>query len=90
MIKELNQNYLISNNNIKKLEINKKTENDEEKVNKNFVRKRSKSKHISRHTSLHNYHFDFEKGLKLKRPKDNKSKLFQSVLFPKKKFPFRS
>ena len=84
MIKELNQNYLISNNNIKKLEINKKTENDEEKVNKNFVRKRSKSKHISRHTSLHNYHFDFEKGLKLKRPKDNKSKLFQSVLFPKK------
>ena len=84
MIKELNQNYLISNNNIKKLEINKKTENDEEKVNKNFVRKRSKSKHINRKTSLHNYHFDFDKGLKLKRPKDSKSKLFQSVLFTKK------
>ena len=84
MIKEINQNYLKNNNNIQKLEINKKSENDEEKVNKNFVRKRSKSKHISRHTSLHNYHFDFDKGLKLKRPKDSKSKLFQSVLFTKK------
>ena len=84
MIKEINQNYLINNNNIKKLEITKKSENDEEKVNKNFVRKRSKSKHINRKTSLHNYHFDFDKDLKLKKPKDNKSKLFQSVLFPKK------
>jgi hypothetical protein len=84
MIKEINQNYLLNNNNIKKLEITKKSENDEEKVNKNFVRKRSKSKHINRKTSLHNYHFDFDKDLKLKKPKDNKSKLFQSVLFPKK------
>ena len=84
MIKEINQNYLINNNNIQKLEINKKSENDEEKENKSFVRKRSKSKHINRKASLHNYHFDFDKGLKLKRPKDSKSKLFQSVLFPKK------
>jgi hypothetical protein len=84
MIKEINQNYLLNNNNIKKLEITKKSENDEEKVNKNFVRKRSKSKHINRKSSLHNYHFDFDKDLKLKKPKDNKSKLFQSVLFPKK------
>ena len=83
MIKELNQKYLISNKNIQKLEINKQSENDIEKVNKNFNRKRSKSKHITRNTSLHNYHFDFEKGLKLKKPKDSKSKLYQSVLFSK-------
>lgn len=84
MIKEINQKFLISNKNIPKLEINKKADDDEEKVNKNFNRKRSKSKHISRKTSLHNYHFDFEKGLKLKKPNNNKSKLYQSVLFPKK------
>ena len=83
MIKEINQKYLISNKNIKKLEINKQSENDIEKVNKNFHRKRSKSKHITRKTSLNNYHFDFEKGLKLKRPKDSKNKLYQTFLFSK-------
>lgn len=84
MIKELNQKYLISNKNIEMLEINKKSENDEEKINKNYARKRSKSKHITRNTSLHNFHFDVDKGLKLKRPKESKSKLFQSVLFSQK------
>ena len=94
MDKKNTQNFLLSSNNIEKIEPNKKSSNNDDSNTgilnlKKYHKNKIKSNKNNVRSSLNSYYFENnnnnqQKSPKSKKSKKNKIKKFQSVLFPKK------